>query len=310
MSNEHFSNEVLDGLTRVQKMIPPKYLYDKKGSEIFEEICELPEYYPTRSEQEILTTNVREMAALIGREALIIEPGSGNGKKVRKLLKELECPKGYVPIEISSEILDRMSVEFREEFPDLKVIPVSGDFTMDHELEELEELKAHKKIIFFPGSTIGNLVPHEAIELLKRFSRWIGAGGGILIGVDLKKDQRVLELAYDDPSGVTAAFNLNLLHRLNDELNASFEIQNFTHEAFYNEALGRVEMHLKSKVPQKVIICDKVIHFRGGETIHTENSYKYTVDEFCDLASRAQLSLKSYWKDCRNLFCVYYFEKD
>lgn len=310
MSNENFSNEVLDGLTRVQKVIPPKYLYDKKGSEIFEEICDLPEYYPARSEQEILNTNVREMAALIGKEALIIEPGSGNGKKVRKLLKELERPKGYVPIEISSEILERMNVEFREEFPELKVIPVSGDFTMDLELEALEQLKARKKIIFFPGSTIGNLVPYEAIDLLKRFSTWIGAGGGILIGVDLKKDQRVLELAYDDPSGVTAAFNLNLLHRLNEELNASFDIQNFTHQAFYNEALGRVEMHLKSKVPQKVIIRDKVIHFRSGETIHTENSYKYTVDEFCDLASRAQLSLKSYWKDCRNLFCVYYFEKD
>lgn len=310
MSHEH-TNEILEGLSQAQKMIPPKYLYDKKGSEIFEEICELPEYYPTRSELEILTTNAREMAALIGKDALIIEPGCGNGKKVRSLLKQLKSPRGYIPLEISSEMLEKVSEEIQDEFPELEVTPVCDDFTRDDlELEVLKEFSSNRRVIFFPGSTIGNLLPKDAIKLLKKFSSWIGDNGGILIGVDLKKDHRTLELAYDDPKGVTANFNLNLLDRLNEEFGASFETQNFAHEAFYNEALGRVEMHLKSKVPQQVSMGDTVINFKSGETIHTENSYKYTVDEFCDLATRAQLFLKSYWKDCRNLFCVYYFEKD
>lgn len=304
------STEILNGLSQLQKMIPPKYLYDKRGSEIFEQICDLPEYYPTRSEMEILLVNATKIATVIGSEALIIEPGSGSGLKVRNLLRSLETPKGYIPLEISTEILERMSKEIGEEFPDLEVIPVNEDFTQDLELDMLRKFDQNKRIIFFPGSTIGNFVLTDAIKLLKKFSSWIGVGGGLLIGVDLKKDQRTLELAYDDPQGVTAAFNLNLLSRLNKEMGASFNIQNFHHEAFYNKNLGRVEMHLKSKVSQVVPVGDSIFYFRRGETIHTENSYKYTVDEFCELACQVGLNLKSYWKDCRNLFCVYYFEKD
>ncbi len=310
MTNTHFINEVLDGLSQIQKMIPPKYLYDQKGSAIFEEICGLPEYYPTRSELEILSANAREMANLVGEDSVIIEPGCGSGHKVRNLLKELQGPAAYVAMDISSSSLEKLQEDFDHEFPDLNVHSICADFSEDVEFKVLKEFENNKKVVFFPGSTVGNFLPGDAIRLLQKFSVWAGQNGGLLIGVDLKKDHRTLELAYDDPQGVTAAFNLNLLNRLNAELGTSFDVHHFTHEAFYNEALGRVEMHLKCQVPQEVAICNSLIQFKRGETIHTENSYKYTVDEFCDLAAKAGLSLKSYWKDCRNLFCVYYFEKD
>lgn len=302
--------EVLVGLSKSQKTIPPKFLYDKKGSEIFEKICELPEYYPTRAETEILKTYSHEMAEIIGENALVIEPGSGSGEKVRYLLRELDSPAGYVPIEISKDILLRMTEEFGEEFPNLRVLPVCADFSQDIELPVSVEGQAGRKIVFFPGSTIGNLSPDEAISFLRKFGKMMEPNGGLLIGVDLKKDKETFKLAYDDPQGVTADFNLNLLERLNREIDASFETQNFRHEAFYNEELGRVEMHLKSVIPQLVRVNQTVFRFREGETIHTENSYKYTVEEFCELCAKAKLQIKHHWKDSKELFCVYYFEKE
>ena len=302
--------EVLVGLSKTQKMIPPKFLYDEKGSQIFEQICELPEYYPTRTENQILEANAKSMAKILGENALIIEPGSGSASKVRHLLKHMKNPAGYVPIEISREILVRTTNELHEEFPELNVVPVCADFTQELEFPLSVDGQRGKKVIFFPGSTIGNLSPAEASTLLKKFSKMVGHNGGLLIGVDMKKDKITLKNAYDDAQGMTAAFNLNLLERLNRELDASFDVNNFYHEAFYNEELGRVEMHLKSRVSQLVRVNQTIFRFREGETIHTENSYKYSVEEFCELCAKAHLTIKKCWKDKDNLFCVYYFEKE
>lgn len=303
-------HEVLLGLSRAKKTLPPKLLYDKKGSEIFERICDLDEYYPTRAETEILKVFATEMTSLIGEEALIIEPGSGSGEKVRQLLPHLKNPKGYVPVEISREILLRMTDELHQEFPDLKVSPVCADFTQEISLPLTVDSINGKKVVFFPGSTIGNFTPEEAITFLKKYSQLIGPGGGLLIGADLKKDAEIFNKAYDDSEGVTAEFNLNLLTRLNREANASFALENFTHQAFYNSAESRVEMHLRSNIPQLVRVNKTVFRFQEGETIHTENSYKYSVDEFIALCAKASFKIKQHWKDSRGMFCVYYFEKE
>lgn len=310
VKSNNILKEVLVGLSKSQKSIPPKFLYDKKGSDLFEKICLLPEYYPTRTENKILTENVQEMIELIGPDALVIEPGSGSGDKVRHLLRKLKNPKGYIPIEISRDILLKMTNELNDEFSELNIIPVCADFTGDLELPLTVDSYSEKKVIFFPGSTIGNLLPNDAIRILKKFGKLISSGGGLLIGVDLKKDSKIFELAYDDPQGITATFNLNLLERLNRELDASFDPSNFSHVAFYNEELGRVEMHLKSLIDQLVKVNQTVFRFRKGETIHTENSYKYSVEEFCELCSKAKFEVKRYWKDEESLFCVYYFEKE
>lgn len=302
--------EVLVGLSQSQKSLSPKLLYDKKGSEIFEEICRLEEYYPTRAETEILRDHSFEMCDYIGENALIIEPGSGSGEKVRFLFDHLVKPAGYVPLEISKDILLRMTEEIHEEYPEIKVMPVCADFTQDIELPLSVDSHTGKKVIFFPGSTIGNLAPAEAVSFLKKFGKMIGEGGGVLIGVDLKKDSETFKLAYDDPKGVTADFNLNLLDRLNREVDARFERENFNHTAFYNEDLGRVEMHLVSKIPQFVKVNQTIFRFREGETIHTESSYKYSVAEFTELCAKAKLTLKQHWQDKKNQFCVYYFERD
>lgn len=300
--------EVLTGLSKSQKSLPPKLLYDKRGSEIFEKICLLKEYYPTRAETEILKTHAHDIATMIDSEVLIIEPGSGAGDKIRFLLPHLINPKGYVPIEISRDILLRMTEELHEEFPQLKVIPVCADFNQDIELPLTLEAEKAKKVVFFPGSTIGNFNPDDAIQFLKKIGKLVGTGGGLVIGVDLKKDPEILKMAYDDPHGVTADFNLNLLERLNREAEAGFDVHNFYHEALYDEKLGRVEMHLVSKIPQLIKVDGMVFRFQEGETIHTESSYKYSVEEFAELCAKAKFKIKKFWKDSNNLFCVYYFE--
>jgi dimethylhistidine N-methyltransferase len=302
--------DVLMGLSSTPKCLSPKYLYDKRGSEIFEEICLLEEYYPTRAETEIFSTHGKEITSLIGPGAMMIEPGSGSGEKIRTLLKHLKRPSGYVPLEISKDILLRMTDELHHEHPALPVFPICADFMEDVEMPELVEAHTGKKVVFFPGSTIGNLAPTEALGLLKKFSKLVGHGGGLLIGVDLKKEKAVLERAYDDAKGVTAAFNLNLLTRLNRELDAKFEVSNFKHLAVYNEDLGRIEMHLRSLIPQMVQVNESMFRFNEGETIHTENSYKYSVEEFTDLAGKAKFNLRQTWQDKKQQFCVYYFERD
>ena len=302
--------EVLTGLSSTQKNLPAKFLYDKKGSEIFLKICQLEEYYPTRVENYLIKKHAIEMAKYIGPNALIIEPGSGSGEKVRPLLSQLNRPKAYIPIEISREILMLMSEEFYSEFPHLKIYPVSADFTQEIDLPPIIKTHAGKKIIFFPGSTIGNFHPHEAVEFMKKYSRLVTPHGGFLIGVDLKKDPETLVRAYDDEEGVTAAFNMNLLHRLNREVNAEFDLKKFHHMAIYNEDLGRVEMHLVSQEPQLVKVNQTVFRFGEGESIHTENSYKYSIDEFTELGLKAKLNLVKYWTDSEKQFCLFYFERE
>lgn len=308
-SHQQVLHEVLHGLSRAQKSIPPKYLYDQRGSEIFEQICRLKEYYPTRAEKEILKTYANEMAGLLGDDALIIEPGSGSGEKIRYLIPHLLRPQGYVPVEISSEILWRMTQELNEEFPDLSVGPICADFTQSMDFPLITDSGLGKKVIFFPGSTIGNFTPCEAKDLLAKFRDVMQGEGGLLIGVDMKKDPAILKLAYDDPQGVTANFNLNLLERLNREISANFVPDNFYHEALYNPAEGRVEMHLRSKISQLVRVNQSVFRFQQGESIHTENSYKYSLEEFCELAAQVGFCIKKCWKDSNELFCMYYFEK-
>lgn len=302
--------EVLTGLSKSQKAIPPKLLYDKRGSEIFEKICELKDYYLTKAEKEILKTYAKEICRHIGPDALVIEPGSGAGDKIRYLLPYLASPLGYVPIEISREILLRMTEELHRDFPDLKVFPVCADFDQELELPLTVDGRGGRKVIFFPGSTIGNLSPTEALMFLKHYGKMIGSGGAMVIGVDLKKDSETLKRAYDDSQGVTAQFNLNLLERINREADGAFDVSSFSHEAFYNEKLGRVEMHLVSKIPQLVKVHETVFRFKEGETIHTESSYKYSIEEFCELAAKAKLKIVNHWQDKNSLFSAYYFERE
>lgn len=301
--------EVMRGLNREKKELPPKLLYDKKGSDIFDEICDLPEYYPTRAEKEILTGSAFEIADLIGSDAFIIEPGAGVGEKIRLLLPYFENPAGYVPIEISKETLIDMTSEIASIFPEVKLYPVCADFTQEFSLEELQLVKTSKKVIFFPGSTIGNFNPKEAEGFLRNMANLVGSGGGLLIGVDMKKDFEILNRAYDDSQGVTAAFNLNLLSRLNSEIKTDFNAGGFRHRAFYNPKHGRVEMHLESLLNQSVQISGNKVSFKQGETIHTESSYKYSVDEFTELSERAGWKPVHNWQDSSHLFSVYYFER-
>jgi L-histidine Nalpha-methyltransferase len=301
--------EVLMGFSQRRKRLPSKLLYDQRGSELFEEICRLKDYYPTRAEIEILSEYGASIAKLIGPGAMILEPGSGAGEKIRYLFQHLSSPVAYVPIEISTEILARMLNEFEVEFPKLPVFPVSADFTQDFSLPEAIRRWDGRKTIFFPGSTIGNFAPSEAVTFLRRMGTLIGPGGGLLIGVDKKKDPKVLKRAYDDSRGITAKFNLNLLHRINREAQGNFKAGNFEHVAFYDETHGRVEMHLMSRVDQVVSVHGSSFLFQAGETIHTENSYKYTVQEFQKLGEEAGYRLNEWWQDSSEHFCVYYFER-
>lgn len=301
-------NEVLPGLLNAQKTIHPKYLYDEIGSEIFEEICLTEDYYPTRAEKEILHNFGAEIAELIGDEAVIIEPGSGASEKIRILLPHLIRPAGYIPVEISSEILERSAKEIRSDFPELTVTTICTDFMQDFNCKHA--LKTKKEIIFFPGSTIGNLDPIDALMFLKRLKNMIKSPGGFLIGVDTKKPTKIFEQAYDDSHGVTARFNLNLLARMNRELEGDFKLENFSHMVCYDEDMGRVEMHLKSLVPQYVRLRETVLNFMPGETIHTESSYKYAPEEFEELGRQAGLMPVKSWEDSNGLFRVYYFNKE
>jgi dimethylhistidine N-methyltransferase len=300
-----FFAEVLDGLSRQQKKIPPKFFYDEKGSEIFEEICDTSEYYLTRTEQRILQENADEIAMIIGHHCLLVEPGSGNCEKVRLLLDALR-PQAYVPMDISRDHLRKAAKALSADYPWLDVHAACIDFTQPLDLSFCPV--GRKKIAFFPGSSIGNFEPLAAVKFMSHVVNAVGRGGGMLIGVDLKKDKDILDAAYNDEAGVTAAFNLNLLDRINHELNADFDINGFAHHAFYNSDKGRVEMHLRSQQDQLINIDKKIIRFNEGETIHTENSYKYTIKEFQVMAHQAGFMPIYVWTDPDQLFSVHYFE--
>lgn len=302
-----FLNHVIEGLTDMPKQLSSMYLYDERGSKLFDAICELDEYYPTRTEIGIMRRHLGQMAAWIGPACLLIEYGSGSSLKTRLLLEHLPRPAGYVPIDISREHLVRAANALDETFPQLEVLPVCADFNQPFDLPEPRRKVSHN-VIYFPGSTIGNLTPVDAENFLSRMAVVAGRSGGLLIGVDLKKDLGILLPAYDDRRGVTAEFNLNLLRRINRELDADFDLEHFRHEARYNEQEGRIEMHLESRREQVVTIGGTQIEFALGETIHTENSYKYTLDEFEELSANSGWTVKQVWTDPKQLFSVQYLE--
>jgi dimethylhistidine N-methyltransferase len=300
-----FFAEVLDGLSCQQKNIPPKFFYDEKGSQIFEKICETPEYYPTRTERRILQENAEEIAKIIGHHCLLVEPGSGNCEKVRLLLDSLK-PQAYVPMDISRNHLRKAAKALSADYPWLDVHAACIDFTQPLDLSFYPA--GSQKIAFFPGSSIGNFEPLAAVKFMSHVVKAVGRGGGMLIGVDLKKNKDILDAAYNDAAGFTASFNLNLLERINHELDADFDIDGFEHRAFYNSDKGRIEMYLRSQQQQVVNIEDQIIRFNEGETIHTENSYKYTIKEFQVMAHQAGFMPIYVWTDPDELFSVHYFE--
>lgn len=302
---DRFLAEVLEGLRQPRKELPCKYLYDERGSRLFDEICDLPEYYPTRTELAIMRRHAPDMADALGPGCLLVEYGSGSSVKTRRLLDHLERPAGYVPIDISGEHLLRAAATLAETYPGLEVLPVCADFTGYYEVPAPSR-PARRNAVYFPGSTIGNFGPSEARDLLGRIASTCGPGGALLIGVDLKKDGSVLEPAYDDAQGVTAAFNLNLLRRINRELGGDFRLDCFRHRAFYNADEGRVEMHLISLAPQTVRVGEAEIPFNEGESIRTECSYKYALEDFGALASAAGFDVAAVWTDEARLFSVQY----
>ncbi len=301
--------EILEGLSRPQKALSPKFFYDEEGSQLFERITEQPEYYPTQTELAIMREHADEMADLVGPQASLIEFGSGSSLKTRLLLKHLHDPAVYVPVDISRELLVASAESLDQEFPGLEVLPVVADFTHPFELPD-PKIPPARNVVYFPGSTIGNFPPDGALELLKVMHGEAGADGALLIGVDLQKDKAVLEAAYNDTAGITAAFNLNLLVRLNREFGADFEIDAFEHVAFYNESAGRIEMHLRARSAQQVRIAKHVFRFRQGETIHTENSHKFTLAGFRDLAGRAGFAVEQVWTDENDWFSIQYCVRD
>ena len=294
--------QVLGGLLAVEKSISPKYFYDEKGSNLFTEITRQPEYYLTRTELALLRENTAEIGELVGKDALLIEYGSGSSEKVRILLERLQ-PKVYAPIDISRNYLTKAADALNEEYSWLEVRAICQDYTLEFDLPFVVEARP---VAFFPGSSIGNFSRDEALQFLKRVKRLVGNTGGLLIGVDLKKDARVLNAAYNDANGVTEKFNLNVLCHLNSEFSGNFNLNSFSHLAEYNAREGCIEMFLKSKSDQVVNLAGHEIYLNEGETIHTENSHKYSLAEFHDLADAAGFVQHRYWCDARNWFAVFY----
>jgi L-histidine Nalpha-methyltransferase len=302
---ESFRDAVLKGLGRNPKSIPCKFLYDARGSALFEEICRLPEYYPTRTEVAILEQNAAAIAARLGPHSRLIEFGAGAITKARILLRSIDRPAACVPVDISREHLRDAAISLAEDFPSLPVVAVCADYTRTFPLPPLPG-PSGKRVGFFPGSTIGNFEPDAAVDFLANYARILGPGGEMLIGVDLKKDPAILGAAYNDEPGVTAAFNLNLLARINRELDGDLDIARFEHVAFYNETEGRIEIYIRSLANHEAWIAGTPILFAKGELIHTEYSYKYSVDEFRALAQRAGFRPVETWTDPAELFSVHY----
>jgi dimethylhistidine N-methyltransferase len=302
-SGDGFLSEAVAGLSQPQKTLPCKFLYDEEGSRLFNEICELEEYYPTRTENQILRDNINEIANLIGSECRLVEFGSGASIKTRHLLTHLPNMSGYIPIDISGPQLLESVVQLAGEFPDLEINPLEADYCKISEIPNTKR-KPKRTVAFFPGSTIGNFDPVAAISFLRNIAFLCGGDGGLLIGVDRKKPRRILEPAYNDRKGVTARFNLGILARVNRELGADFDLSTFRHRAPYNETLGRIEMHLVSKRAQTVHLDSQGFRFEEGEYITTEHSYKYTVPGFAGLALRAGFELVKNWEDRNHLFSV------
>jgi dimethylhistidine N-methyltransferase len=301
--------EVIDALRRTPKTLPPKLFYDERGARLFDRICGLDEYYLTRTELAIMRAHAGEMAALAGAGCVLVEYGSGEALKIRLLLDELREPAAYVPIDISAEQLARVARALAADYPGLVVRPLAADYTAPLALPPLPaQAQSARRVAYFPGSTIGNFHPPEAVTFLRGVGRVCGEGGALLLGVDLRKDPAVLHAAYNDAEGVTAAFNHNMLARLNRELGATFDAERFRHYAYYNPVAGRVEMHLVSLEAQIVNVGGERVSFDRGESIWTESSYKYSPCELETLASRAGFEIVRTWTDPDAWFCVLYLE--
>lgn len=300
-----FRSDVLRGLALAEPAIPPKYFYDARGSALFEQITELPEYYLTRVERQILAEHAAEMAEALGPGAVLLEYGSGSSRKTRLLLDALPDLAAYVPVDISAEALAAAAEALRLAYPRLRIEPVGADYTAPG--FRLPELPSGRRVAFFSGSSIGNYEPAEAAAFLRRAAALLGPGGGLLIGIDLRKERAALEAAYDDAEGLTAAFNLNLLARINRELGGTFDLGAWCHRALWNEAEGRVEMYLVSRRAQTAEVGGVAFRFAEGAAIHTENSYKYTVEGFAREAGAAGFRLQRAWHDDARRFAVLYF---
>lgn len=305
-SGNDFARELKAGLRARPRQVSPKFFYDAAGSALFDRICELPEYYPTRTELGILRRYAHDMAARIGPAAEIVEYGAGASVKVRLLLDALERPARFVPIDISGEHLHASAADLRSAYPALQVQPLVADFTRSVELPP--RAPGHgRRVGFFPGSSIGNFDPQEARRFLRQLAGQL-RGGGLLIGTDLIKDPAILHAAYNDADGITAAFNRNLLVRANNELDADFDLDAFAHYAFYNPVQRRIEMHLISERRQSVTIEDERFEFAEGDSLHTENSYKFSIEGFQALAAEAGFRPAATWCDDRNWFCLHWLE--
>ena len=301
---ESFLDAALYGLSQPHKAIPCRFLYDARGSALFDAICDLPEYYPTRTETAILTERAPEIARLAGPRAQLIELGSGSSVKVRILLDAMDEPSAYIAVDISREHLKRAAEALAAEVPNVQVAAICADYSAQFPLPDMPA--AGRRVAFFPGSTIGNLEPDEALTFLRAWARRLGPDAAMIVGVDLRKDPEVLRAAYDDPQGVTASFTLNLLARANAELGADFNVGRFAHDAHYNPEAGRIEIHLASLDRQDVRIGEHVFGFEAGERVHMEHSYKYTIEGFQDLARRAGFEAAAVWTDPAGLFSVHY----
>jgi len=308
-SEDSFRDAVLAGLSNSPKTLPCKFFYDARGSALFEAICEVPEYYLTRTEIGILETYAGAIAERIGPNCRLIELGSGASRKVRLLLNALEAPLAYVPVDISRSFLRDAAAKIAADFPELEVIAVCADYTRPFELPKLAGPPG-KRVGFFPGSTIGNFEPEGVVAFLTHCGRLLGPGAEMLIGADVKKDKAILDAAYNDAEGLNAAFNLNLLHRIAKELDSDIAIDDFEHVAFYNPDEGRVELYIRSLKDQTAVIAGRRFSFAAGEMIHTENSYKYAIPEFRALAARAGFSALDTWTDPEGKFSVHYLRRD
>jgi dimethylhistidine N-methyltransferase len=300
--NLAFAADVLEGLARQPKRLAPKYFYDDAGSELFEQITLLPEYYPTRTELRVLEERADEICAFVPKGAALVEFGAGATTKVRLLLNKCEFG-AYVPVDISGEFLNEQSQVLRQDFPNLAVYPVTADFTVPFALPEA--VARMPKVGFFPGSTLGNFEPHEACAFLRTARDILGRDGRMVIGIDLEKDERVLYEAYNDKAGITARFNLNLLARINRDLGGNFDLSTFSHRAIYNRERHRIEMHLISRKAQTVRVLGRSFSFRAGESIHTESSYKYSLERFAALARGSGWTPRACWTDPDRMFSVH-----
>ena len=302
-ANEAFRLDVLTGLLGSPKTLPPKHFYDEIGARLFEQICEQPEYYLTRAELEILERHTPDIAALVGPNAALVEYGSGAGVKVRLLLDALTTPVAYTPIDISHAQLAHVASTLGRDYPDVAVRPLCADYMDRLELPQLPA-STKRRIAFFPGSTIGNLHPPQAIGFLQKVRHVIAPDGALILGVDRRKSKAALHAAYNDAAGVTARFNLNMLERLNTELGANVELRRFRHLAFFNEVASRIEMHLESLVDQELCITGERVRFNRGETIWTESSYKYDEPGLRAIAGAAGFEVQQLWTDSQQRFWV------